>query len=65
MDAAEFDRFADEYGVQLRSTIAITGEAPSYFAAYKIRLLAETLRAGANRLYRDMATSELTGSDVA
>jgi ubiquinone/menaquinone biosynthesis C-methylase UbiE len=45
MDAAEFDQFADEYDAQHRSNIAITGEDPSYFAAYKVRLFAKTLRA--------------------
>ena len=36
MDKAEFDRFADEYYAQHKANIAITGEAPEYFAAYKI-----------------------------
>jgi SAM-dependent methyltransferase len=36
MDSAEFDRFADEYDAQHRANIAITGESPDYFAAYKI-----------------------------
>lgn len=41
MDAAEFDRFADEYDAQHRANIAITGEAPEYFAEYKIRVLSQ------------------------
>jgi SAM-dependent methyltransferase len=45
MDAAEFDRFADEYHEQHRANIAITGEDPAYFAAYKIRLFADALHA--------------------
>jgi SAM-dependent methyltransferase len=36
MKEAEFDRFADEYEVQHRRNIAITGESPDFFAAYKI-----------------------------
>lgn len=44
MDIAEFDRFADEYHEQHRANIAITGEDPAYFAAYKIRLLADSLQ---------------------
>ena len=39
MDAAEFDSFADEYYQQHSSNIAVTGEAPEYFAEYKIALL--------------------------
>ena len=40
MDSAEFDRFADEYEAQHRANIAITGESPEFFAAYKIAELA-------------------------
>lgn len=39
MDKTEFDRFADEYYVQHAENIAVTGEAPEYFAEYKIREL--------------------------
>ncbi|HEY0205709.1 MAG TPA: class I SAM-dependent methyltransferase [Acetobacteraceae bacterium] len=39
MDLSEFDRFADEYRDIHRANIAITGEAPEYFANYKIDLL--------------------------
>jgi SAM-dependent methyltransferase len=41
MDKAEFDRFADEYDVQHRANVAVTGEGPEYFAEYKIRKLRE------------------------
>lgn len=41
MDVAEFDRFADEYYSMHAANIAVTGETPEFFAAYKIRLLAE------------------------
>jgi SAM-dependent methyltransferase len=37
MDKAEFDRFADAYYGQHRENVAVTGEGPEYFAAYKIR----------------------------
>lgn len=36
MKEAEFDRFADEYYASLNEVIAISGEAPEYFAAYKV-----------------------------
>jgi ubiquinone/menaquinone biosynthesis C-methylase UbiE len=44
MDAAEFDRFADEYREMLRNVTGVTGEAPEFFAEYKIRELAESVR---------------------
>ena len=37
MDRAEFDKFADEYSSVHSANIAISGEAPDYFAEYKIR----------------------------
>lgn len=40
MDVAEFDRFADEYENMHAANIAITGERPDFFSAYKIRILA-------------------------
>jgi SAM-dependent methyltransferase len=40
MNEAEFDLVADEYESQHRQNIAITGESPEFFAAYKISLLA-------------------------
>ena len=43
MKAAEFDRFAEEYRAQHKANIAISGEDPAYFAAYKIKILANTL----------------------
>ena len=39
MNSAEFDGFADEYEAQHRANIAISGEAPDYFARYKIQVL--------------------------
>ena len=39
MEVAEFDRVADDYHEQHRANIAITGEAPEYFAEYKIKVL--------------------------
>lgn len=36
MDTAEFDRFADEYLQTHAANLAISGEAPEYFARYKI-----------------------------
>jgi ubiquinone/menaquinone biosynthesis C-methylase UbiE len=37
MDQAEFDRFAEEYEIQLRANISASGEGPEFFAEYKIR----------------------------
>jgi len=44
VDVAEFDRFADEYHEMHRANIAITGEAPEFFARYKVRVLGEIVR---------------------
>jgi SAM-dependent methyltransferase len=37
MDRSEFDRFADEYRSLHQANIALSGEAPEYFAEYKIK----------------------------
>lgn len=37
MQRSEFDKFAQEYSSLHRANIAISGESPEYFAAYKIR----------------------------
>lgn len=37
MEVSEFDKFADEYENILKSYIAISGEAPEFFAEYKIK----------------------------
>jgi SAM-dependent methyltransferase len=39
MDAAEFDRFADEYDQIHEKNIAVTGEKPEFFHEYKIKVL--------------------------
>jgi ubiquinone/menaquinone biosynthesis C-methylase UbiE len=44
MDAAEFDRFADEYDQLHETNIAITGEKPEFFHEYKIKILGELVR---------------------
>jgi SAM-dependent methyltransferase len=51
VNEAEFDKFAAEYRNTHASNIALSGESPEYFAAYKIRDLASELR----RLSRDLA----------
>jgi SAM-dependent methyltransferase len=38
MDRSEFDQYADEYLAQHQANIAVTGEAPEFFAEYKIAL---------------------------
>jgi ubiquinone/menaquinone biosynthesis C-methylase UbiE len=37
MKATEFDKFADEYEAIHAKNIALTGEAPEFFAEYKVR----------------------------
>ena len=37
MNRADFDRFADEYHALHAQNIGVTGEAPDYFAEYKIK----------------------------
>jgi ubiquinone/menaquinone biosynthesis C-methylase UbiE len=41
MDEAEFDKHALAYEDQLRENIAITGEDPTFFAEYKIKLFSK------------------------
>ena len=36
---SEFDQFADEYRNLHQANVAITGEAPEYFAEYKVKML--------------------------
>jgi SAM-dependent methyltransferase len=43
--AAEFDKFAEEYLATHKTNLAITGEAPDYFARYKIVEIARRLKA--------------------
>lgn len=44
MDISEFDKFAEEYELNHRKNIAITGEGPEYFAHYKIKEFARFAR---------------------
>jgi ubiquinone/menaquinone biosynthesis C-methylase UbiE len=44
MEASEFDKFADEYNDILSGNIVASGEAPEYFAEYKIKDVANQLR---------------------
>ena len=46
MDRAEFDRFADEYEATHARNVRVSGEAPEFFARYKIEDVAR-LWAGA------------------
>ena len=41
MEEAEFDKYALEYEGLLRKHIAVTGEDPSFFAEYKIKLFSK------------------------
>jgi SAM-dependent methyltransferase len=43
MDAAEFDKFAEEYRQLHAANIRLSGEKPEYFAEYKIADLVEIL----------------------
>lgn len=47
MDRAEFDKFADDYAALHRANLTLSGEAPEYFAEYKVRDLARLLGARA------------------
>jgi SAM-dependent methyltransferase len=44
MDETEFDRFAEEYRSLHAANIGASGETPEFFAAYKVRDVAERLR---------------------
>jgi hypothetical protein len=46
MDAAEFDRFADEYRQLHANNIRLSGESPEYFAEYKVADVSTLLAAG-------------------
>ena len=50
MEAAEFDRIADQYEEQHRANIAITGEGPEYFADTRSRRFPELLEGSELRL---------------
>jgi SAM-dependent methyltransferase len=50
MDVSEFDKFADEYEQLHRHNIAWSGEAPEFFAEYKVRDVRRQLEAGAGIL---------------
>lgn len=43
MDSAEFDRFADEYEQLHADNVRISGEAPAFFARYKVEDVAAVL----------------------
>jgi len=45
MDKAEFDKFADEYRALHATNIQVSGEAPEFFAEYKVRDVARILSA--------------------
>lgn len=47
MQATQFDRFADEYAQMHRQSIAASGEAPEFFAEYKVRTVRRNVDAGA------------------
>jgi SAM-dependent methyltransferase len=44
MDEAEFDKFADEYRALHAANIRLSGEAPEYFAEYKVTDVVAELR---------------------
>lgn len=52
MDRHEFDRYADNYRQQHAKNVAITGEEPVFFAAYKIAAVAGLLAAAGIRPHR-------------
>ncbi len=46
MNETEFDKFADEYRAIHARSIRLSGEAPEYFAEYKVKDVAEALTNG-------------------
>jgi ubiquinone/menaquinone biosynthesis C-methylase UbiE len=66
MDRAEFDRFADEYRTLHAANIGASGEAPEYFANYKMKDFADEVeRAGivaSNRWFLDFGVG--TGNSI-
>lgn len=65
MQRSEFDKFAHEYARLHRANIAVSGEDPEYFAAYKIRdlkTLCTTLKMG--RVERILDFGAGVGSSV-
>ena len=44
MQESEFDEFAEEYDKTLGTSIAVSGEDPSYFYQYKVGVAAEVVR---------------------
>jgi len=46
MNESEFDRFADEYRQLHAANISASGEAPEYFARYKIATIARLVKLG-------------------
>jgi SAM-dependent methyltransferase len=63
MDETEFDKFAEEYHALHARNLRLSGEAPEYFAEYKIKDMAEAL--AANPAFRKPALDILDfGSGV-
>ena len=54
MQQAEFDQFADEYRATHRRNIRLSGEAPEYFAEYKVKDVVATLSAQGRTSARDL-----------
>jgi len=49
MNASEFDKFAEEYRSLHQANIAASGEAPEYFAEYKMKDLRRLVSGGSGR----------------
>jgi SAM-dependent methyltransferase len=64
MDKAEFDQFADEYYLQHKQNIAITGEEPEYFAEYKIREVARIVERQGARVTRLLDFGSGVGNSI-
>lgn len=64
MDKAEFDKFADEYRALHVANIRASGEAPEYFAEYKVRDVAALVSGAAPPVRRILDFGAGVGTSV-
>jgi ubiquinone/menaquinone biosynthesis C-methylase UbiE len=64
MEKSEFDRFADEYYAEHAKGLRASGESPEFFYEYKVRAIAETLRARGRSALRILDFGSGVGNSV-
>ena len=64
MDNAEFDKFAAEYREMHAANIGASGEAPDYFAEYKVRDIASLVTVAGSKPYRILDFGAGVGTSV-